>query len=1094
MVVTSVRVEEAATTVRNYSPFELRDGVAISNFDLSVDNFLATMEKIMELCDETKEENFEASEIDQFKSSIVFLREWKQYYFCEWMPFHCKPKTINFACQIDFAEAEHAINGINLPQLSSAAVPKFIANSFCACLVHKYLAVAAHPSGSEYHKIGEPLSGRGVVQIWLFPHLGDKKELSTLNPVVVLPKSRLRKNVDDESFVPTCSGMPNQSVQANQMEVILTSDTAIKDPSALSTSNSLACIPKRRGRPKKSATSYPRDVTLKSNAEIIVDLTVKSNLKGLDSSLNRRGGPKKSALSIPKGVILASNTEYQPDPSVPSTSSSIVSMPKRRGRPRKYPFSIPEESIIAINADHKEDPPNLSTLRSHPGVREHSGRPRKSALLNTEVFLTNGCKHMEDTSRVSTSTELASVKKRRGRPRKSAVSSTNEVTLAIKNEDEGSPKKPILSEESGSVGCIDMLPASSTGSFLLSAGCCIEETLDLNKQEKPAHQESSHLSIDDLDTSLACLSSNCRVNSVTSVLGQRQDEISDPSDTIILSRGCETLGENSITEEAIVVASEKGYSDGTYVMRTCLQRSKMEDKDGATSAFIANEQTIKTSSGFTNELRNGLSGVKVSISKLDSDLPPVSGVHDLETAVLTRHCEGCQEIAAVSKKLDQHKSSILEEFALPRLLLCLAHNGKVAWDVKWRPYETDDSKDKHHMGYLAVLLGDGSLEVYVSQWEVPAHRMVKRLYASRQAVGADPRFLKLEPVFKCSRLKFGDKQSIPLALEWSPSASRNLILAGCHDGTVAIWKFSPHSSSPDTRPLLCFTADNGPIRALAWAPDERLFESFFSFFSDPYRPLWDLCPVQRAVLGLDWLEDPRCIIIAYEDGALRTISLARVANDVPVTGEILSTTKQQGVSSQFCSSFAIWSVQVSRSTDYEPVILLSSGEHAIGLVAYCASDGCTRYFQLTTNAVDKGGSRYREPHFLCSSLSEVGSILTINTPLTSTSLPQKALPSRKVVCEAKQASSSIPVLCRHDDRAIANSSNHKRRKANPSKGPESMNTEIGEGDSSQKISAFPSKTLALHKVRWNMNKGSERWLCYGGAAGIVRCHKVSSRR
>lgn len=37
---------------------------------------------------------------------------------------------------------------------------------------------------------------------------------------------------------------------------------------------------------------------------------------------------------------------------------------------------------------------------------------------------------------------------------------------------------------------------------------------------------------------------------------------------------------------------------------------------------------------------------------------------------------------------------------------------------------------------------------------------------------------------------------------------------------------------------------------------------------------------------------------------------------------------------------------------------------------------------------------------------------------------------------------------------------------------------------------FPPKIVAMHRVRWNMNKGSERLLCYGGAAGIVRCQEI----
>ncbi|KAI8026499.1 Glutamine-dependent NAD(+) synthetase [Camellia lanceoleosa] len=55
---------------------------------------------------------------------------------------------------------------------------------------------------------------------------------------------------------------------------------------------------------------------------------------------------------------------------------------------------------------------------------------------------------------------------------------------------------------------------------------------------------------------------------------------------------------------------------------------------------------------------------------------------------------------------------IPKDAALPRVVLCLAHNGKVAWDVKWRPSNACDMDSKHRMGYLAVLLGSGALEVW----------------------------------------------------------------------------------------------------------------------------------------------------------------------------------------------------------------------------------------------------------------------------------------------------------------------------------------------------------------------------------------------
>jgi len=54
--------------------------------------------------------------------------------------------------------------------------------------------------------------------------------------------------------------------------------------------------------------------------------------------------------------------------------------------------------------------------------------------------------------------------------------------------------------------------------------------------------------------------------------------------------------------------------------------------------------------------------------------------------------------------------------------------------------------------------------------------------------------------------------------------------------------------------------------------------------------------------------------MSFEDGTMRTISLAKAANDLPVTGEIYSGKKQPGLHGSSYASFAIWSVQVSRIT------------------------------------------------------------------------------------------------------------------------------------------------------------------------------------
>lgn len=44
--------------------------------------------------------------------------------------------------------------------------------------------------------------------------------------------------------------------------------------------------------------------------------------------------------------------------------------------------------------------------------------------------------------------------------------------------------------------------------------------------------------------------------------------------------------------------------------------------------------------------------------------------------------------------------------------------------------------------------------------------------------------------------------------------------------------------------------------------------------------------------------------------------------------------------------------------------------------------------------------------------------------------------------------------------------------------------------SRDQFESLPPKSVAMHRVRWNMNIGSERWLCYGGAAGILRCQEI----
>ncbi|KAK8517948.1 hypothetical protein V6N12_016782 [Hibiscus sabdariffa] len=473
-----------------------------------------------------------------------------------------------------------------------------------------------------------------------------------------------------------------------------------------------------------------------------------------------------------------------------------------------------------------------------------------------------------------------------------------------------------------------------------------------------------------------------------------------------------------------------------------------------------------------------------------------------------------------SFKVSPGSSSIPAEVVLPRAVLCLAHNGKVVWDVKWQPNHINDSKCNQRMGYLAVLLGNGSLEV----WEVPLPNMIKNIYSSSPKQGTDPRFVKLEPVF-----------SIPLTVEWSTSPPHDYLLAGCHDGMVALWKFSA-SGSPkinDTRPLLCFSADTVPIRSVAWAPSSDMESSNviltaghgglkFWDIRDPFLPLWDIHPAPKFMYSVDWLPEPRCVMISFDDGTMRLLSLVHAACDVPVTGKPYGGTKQQGLHLYNCSSFAIWSVHVSRLT---------------GMVAYCGADGTATCFQLTSKAVDKDFSRNRTPHFACGSFTEEDSTVIVNTPLPNIPLPLKKpnndcgdgqrsmrafLTKSTPVKNAKDKKAIVPFSTKQtlalrdgndpgveseleETLATLKAKQKQKSKSNDKKeadADQALALRTEEPTKKQKaesgkeaesgIETFPPKIVAIHRVRWNMNKGSERWLCYGGAAGIVRCQEINT--
>lgn len=73
-----------------------------------------------------------------------------------------------------------------------------------------------------------------------------------------------------------------------------------------------------------------------------------------------------------------------------------------------------------------------------------------------------------------------------------------------------------------------------------------------------------------------------------------------------------------------------------------------------------------------------------------------------------------------------------------------------------------------------------------------------------------------------------------------------------------------------------------------------------------------------------------------------------------------------------------------------------------------------------------------------------------------------------------------------DNTAVAEKSKQTLSKK-PSSENNSKANKLVQGE---EAAAFPSKLVAMHKVRWNLNQGSENLLCFGGAAGILRCQEI----
>ncbi|CAL0299349.1 unnamed protein product [Lupinus luteus] len=1019
-------------------------GVRTSLFDYSVDNYFHYMDTIARLCGENEDVDFEQSEIQRISSSVTFLRKWRDFKY--------PSRSIRFGYGLGSSERKDA-NTINLPQFSSATVPTFDMQK-----ENRLENAKSQESRDFVMYVGGP--------VWALdwcPQMHEKPDCSIKCEFIAVASHPPGSSYHTMGAPLTGRGVIQiwclLNIREQNEDVFLVTEKRRKTTKkGGGTDDKSTQIKRPRGRPRKNPIQVPVD-DMNCETQNVLPLDIKF--------------PEDSAeLPTPDGNLehdekVCSPTEKREKPPKKGggKNDKSIQIKKPRGRPRKNPIEVPvddmnceTQNVLPLEVKFPEDSAEFPTP---DGNLEHNVEVCSLAEKRKK-----GCEKGGVANNKSTQ-----INKPRLRPRKSPV------------------KVPVddINCETEDVLDLDVqFPEDSAEFYTTDGDSETSEEIFYSTTHKRKKGPKKNEATSEKSGQIKRLKGRSKENS---------------NEVIAVDTKCENQSVQALAVQVLEDSAEfisPDLANGYCNKYASLQNSVAEEKHAKTAATVS-ETPIKSrlkmnfrKQGQIQDIGQPLVNEANHQPHCSSELSPLAGSH-----------------------------SIPAEVTLPRVVSCLAHNGKVAWDVKWRPPNMSDSLFKYRMGYLAVLLGNGSLEV----WEVPLPRVLRAIYIHGE--GNDPRFIKLQPVFKCSILKRGGLQSIPLTVEWSVTPPHDYLLVGCHDGTVALWKFSKNASSKcdDTKPILCFSADTVPIRAVAWAPFDGDPESSniivtagherlkFWDLRNPFRPLRNLHAAPRIIYSLDWLSKPSCIIMSFEDGAMRTLSLSQAANDLPFSGKIYNGKKQPGLHTTIYSSFAIWSVQVSRIT---------------GMVAYCGADGTVFRFQLTSKAVEKDNSpRNRAPSFLCGSVTEEESTLIISTPVSHAPFPLKSCERGRRPAEsfrellsktnnqnAKASNSDSQTLAisngdgleSESEEALSSREKPKRPKlihGNKEKPVENQGlicrddvststpgVDNEESNLSNIPEVFPSKMAALHKVRWNMNKGSERWLCSGGAGGVVRCQKI----
>lgn len=124
-------------------------------------------------------------------------------------------------------------------------------------------------------------------------------------------------------------------------------------------------------------------------------------------------------------------------------------------------------------------------------------------------------------------------------------------------------------------------------------------------------------------------------------------------------------------------------------------------------------------------------------------------------------------------------------------------------------------------------------------------------------------------------------------------------------------------------------------------------------------------------------------------------------------------------------------------------------------------------------------SRNRVPHYPCGSILEEEPAVVIASPLPNSPFQTKSPDMKRARVKEQEKRTKEPSISQltAGQETSSFSSEHVR-------------VENGRDERSEEMEILPPKIVAMQRVRWNVNKGGEKWLCYGGTAGLVRCQEL----